>query len=51
MKIENVEVFGLDRVFKTAKYPKAVDTAKAILPTSMVALAESWWNDERNNEL
>lgn len=27
-KIENVQVFGLDRVFKTAKYPKAVDTAK-----------------------
>lgn len=27
-KIENVEVFGLDRVFKTAKYPKAVDTSK-----------------------
>lgn len=24
MKIENVEVFGLDRVFKTAKYPKSV---------------------------
>lgn len=26
-KIENAEVFGLDRVFKTAKYPKAVDTS------------------------
>lgn len=25
-KIENVEVFGLDRVFKTAKYPMSVDT-------------------------
>lgn len=27
-KIENVQVFGLDRVFKTAKYPKAVDISK-----------------------
>lgn len=27
-KIENVQVFGLDRVFKTAKYPKATDTSK-----------------------
>lgn len=27
-KISNVQVFGLDRVFKTAKYPKAVDVEK-----------------------
>lgn len=27
-KIENTEVFGLNRVFKTAKYPKAVDIDK-----------------------
>lgn len=27
-KIDNVQVFGLDRVFKTAKYPKAIDTDK-----------------------
>lgn len=27
-KIENVEVHGLDRVFKTAKYPKAVNIEK-----------------------
>ena len=27
-KVENVQVFGLDRVFKTAKYPKATDTSK-----------------------
>lgn len=25
-KIDNVEIHGLDRVFRTAKYPKAADT-------------------------
>lgn len=28
MKIENTEVYGLDRAIKTAKYPKAVDIEK-----------------------
>lgn len=28
MKIENTEVFGLERAIKTAKYPKAVDIEK-----------------------
>lgn len=27
-KISNVEVFGLERAFKTAKYPKSVDIKK-----------------------
>lgn len=27
-KIENVEVYGLERAIKSAKYPKAVDTSK-----------------------
>lgn len=27
-KIENTEVFGLERAIRTAKYPKAVDTSK-----------------------
>lgn len=27
-RIDNVEVFGLNRVFKTAKYPKSVDPSK-----------------------
>ena len=28
MKIENTEVYGLERAIKTAKYPKAIDIEK-----------------------
>ena len=28
MKIENIEIYGLERAIKTAKYPKAVNIEK-----------------------
>ena len=35
-KIDNVEIHGLDRVFRTAKYPKAADTGSACMSSFLM---------------